>query len=153
MNFKGRRRHLVAALLALLAAHMPALSASAANDKTTAEPPKSLPAGEDVPAAYERRLLRLAEVLGALAYLQDLCKDPNAPNAAQVWRAQMTALMDAEGKTPLRRERLAGSYNRGFRGYETSYRHCTVNAQTIITRFLDESGRLAHEIAQHAGPT
>jgi uncharacterized protein (TIGR02301 family) len=129
---------------------------ASANDKSkgtteAAKPPPAAapPAGEDLSPTYERRLLRLAEILGALAYLQDLCKEPDAKATGQIWRAQMTALIDAEGKTDVRKERLAGAYNRGFRGYEVNYRRCTPNAQAIITRFLDESSKLAHDIAQH----
>ena len=150
---------LILCMLAGLAANIAAGHGASATDSRsaaeTAKPPAAAapPAGEDVPPSYERRLLRLAEILGALAYLQDLCREPDAPVAGKLWRAQMTALIDAEGKTGLRKERLAGAYNRGFRGYEVSYRKCTPNAQAIITRFLDESGRLAHDIARHAGPS
>ena len=58
----------------------------------------------------------------------------------------MRALLETEAKTDTRRERLAGAYNRGFRGYEVIYRICTPAAQTVVTRFLDEGGRLAREI-------
>ncbi len=146
-------------VLASLTANMAGGHCASVNDTRSATteaakpPPAVPPAGDDLPPTYERRLLRLAEILGALAYLQDLCGEPDAKAAGQVWRAQMTALMDAESRTALRKERLAGAYNRGFRGYEISYRNCTPNAQAVITRFLDESGRLAHDIAQHAGPS
>ena len=137
------------------AAKSTAKSAPAETSKT--------PPAEEAPPSYEPRLLRLAEILGALTYLQDLCKGADAQtagqtnhdqtnsgqmNSGQIWRAQMAALMEAEGRTQLTKQRLAGAYNRGFRGYETSYRRCTPNAQAVIARFLDESGRLAHEIAQ-----
>ncbi|MGP0058357.1 MAG: TIGR02301 family protein [Beijerinckiaceae bacterium] len=152
---------LVFCMLIILAANMAAGHCASVNEPRSAtteaaKPPPAVampPSGEDLPPSYERRLLRLAEILGALAYLQDLCAEPDAKAAGQMWRAQMTALMDAEGKTALRKERLAGAYNRGFRGYEASYRRCTLNAQAVITRFLDESGKLAHDIAQHAGPS
>lgn len=58
----------------------------------------------------------------------------------------MQALLEAEAKTAFRKERLAGTFNRSFRGYERSYRVCTPNAQAVITRFLSEGGRLAHEV-------
>ncbi len=150
---------IVLCMLASLVANIAAGQSASANDSRSvaaeaAKPPPAAapPSGEEPPPSYERHLLRLAEILGALAYLQDLCREPDAPAAGQVWRAQMTALMEAEGKTALK-ERLAGAYNRGFRGYEISYRNCTPNAQAVITRFLDESGRLAHDIARHAGPS
>ena len=59
--------------------------------------------------------------------------------------------MDAETQNALRRSRLAGAYNRGFNGYELNYRQCTPNAQAIITRFLDESGKIARDVAHRYG--
>ena len=63
----------------------------------------------------------------------------------------MRALMEAEARTEARRERLAGAYNRGFRSYETLYRSCTPNAQTIIERFLDEGGKIANDVTNRFG--
>jgi uncharacterized protein (TIGR02301 family) len=159
MRRKGQKRaarYVAFGMLALMLAPIAPGHGASANDKNkgtteAAKPPPAAapPAGEDLSPTYERRLLRLAEMLGALAYLQDLCREPDSKATGQIWRAQMTALIDAEGKTDVRKERLAGAYNRGFRGYEVNYRRCTPNAQAIITRFLDESGKLAHDIAQH----
>lgn len=100
------------------------------------------PASEPPPPPYEAQVLRLAEILGALTYLDDLCGFRDSGD----WRAKMQALLEAEAKTTFRKERLAGVYNRSFRGYERSYRACTPNAQAIINRFLAEGGRLAHEV-------
>lgn len=94
-------------------------------------------------------MLRLSEMLGALSYLADLC---GHEHNGRLWRSKMAALLDAEAKTALRKERLAGAFNRGFRGYALTYRLCTPNAQTIITRFLAESGKLAHDVAHRYGP-
>jgi uncharacterized protein (TIGR02301 family) len=143
MNLQKPIRLIAFCALAML---MAATGARCAETQKT--PP---PAAEETPQAHEPRLLRLAEILGALSYLQDLCKERETQAGGQIWRAQMTALMEVEGTTPARKERLAGAYNRGFRGYEFSYRSCTANAQAIIARFLDESGRIAHEIAPREG--
>ena len=78
----------------------------------------------------------------ALTYLEDLCLSPDSID----WRAKMQQFMDAETKTPFRKERLAGNFNRSFHDYERSYRVCTPNAQAIISRFLAEGGKLAHEV-------
>lgn len=86
--------------------------------------------------------MRLAEVLGALTTMRQLC---GAPDADQ-WRQRMQALLDAEGSSPARKDRLAGAYNRGLQGYGLTYRTCTANARLVIRRFLDESSRLAHDI-------
>jgi uncharacterized protein (TIGR02301 family) len=103
----------------------------------------------DAAPVYEPQLLRLSELLGALAYLQDLC----GHHQGDTWRAKMTALLDAEAKTPLRKERLAGAFNRGFQGYALTYRVCTPNAQAIISRFLAESSEIAHDVAHRYGPS
>ncbi|MGA8601103.1 MAG: TIGR02301 family protein, partial [Beijerinckiaceae bacterium] len=67
------------------------------------------------------------------------------------WRTKMAALLDAEAKTQTRRERLAGAFNRGFRGYEVIYRTCTPNAETVIARYLSEGERIARDISYRYG--
>jgi uncharacterized protein (TIGR02301 family) len=102
---------------------------------------------EEPPPPYEPELQKLAEILGALTYLDELC----AKKFQADWRAKMKALIDAETKTTARKEKLAGSYNRGFRDYERSYHICTQNAQTVIARFLAEGGKIAHEVVNRYG--
>lgn len=113
--------------------------------KAAPEPPRPPP--ETPPAPYEPQLLRLAELMGALAYLRDLCSDADG----EQWRQRMSTVIDAEASNPARREKLAGAYNKGFRGYEITYRSCTPNATLVIARFIDEGARLAHEIANRYG--
>ncbi|MBS7698317.1 MULTISPECIES: TIGR02301 family protein [unclassified Chelatococcus] len=109
-----------------------------------AETPTSSP--EERPL-YEGQMLRLAEVLGALSFLRNLCGANDAPQ----WYEKMRALIDAEASTAAERERLAGSYNRGFNGYALTYRRCNASAQAAITRFLDEGARLATTISSRFG--
>jgi uncharacterized protein (TIGR02301 family) len=109
--------------------------------------PKEQPAPTDSPAPYDRDLMRMAEVIGSLAFLRNLCA---APDAAQ-WPAQMKALIDAEGITSARRDRLAGAYNRGYRGYALTYRVCTPAAHEAAGRFLAEGERLSHALAGRFG--
>ena len=66
---------------------------------------------------------------------------------AEQWRARMQGLLDAEGTSQDRKDRLAGAYNHGLRGYGLTYRQCTANARLVIERFLDESSRLARDVA------
>lgn len=105
------------------------------------------PAAEGPPPPYEPQLLRLSEILGALAYLRDLCNAQDGDD----WRAKMASLLDAEAKNGPRRQKLVGAFNRGFRGYETTYRACTPNAQSAISRYAKEGARLAHEITYRYG--
>lgn len=110
-------------------------------------PVKPPPPPESALPPYEPQLDRLSELMGALAYLRDLCGKHDGTE----WRDHMSALLDAEATTPVRRERLAGAYNRGFRGYETTYSACTPSAELVIARFLDEGARLTRELSTRFG--
>lgn len=137
-----------ACAVAMLAAQAPPSLAARAHraEKPSAEPaPPSAPKPE-VPAnarPYDPQLLRLAELLGALTTMRQLC----GAGDAEQWRARMQGLLDAEGTSQDRRDRLAGAYNHSLRGYGLTYRQCTANARLVIERFLDESSRLARDVA------
>lgn len=105
------------------------------------------PAAEPPPAPYEKELLRLAEIMGALAMLRPLC---TAPDAGE-WSRRMQFLIDTEGTTPGRRERLAGAYNKGYQAYALTYRVCTPSAQEASTRFIREGEQLARNITGRYG--
>jgi uncharacterized protein (TIGR02301 family) len=124
------------------------LAATAAAQQRAPQPsrPEPPPVVEP-PAPYEPQLLRLAEILGSLAYLRDLC----GAGDGDKWRAQMAALLAAEGAVEARKERLAGSFNRGFRGFEQSYRSCTPNAELAISRYIEEGERIARDVASRYG--
>ena len=95
------------------------------------------------PAPYDRDLMRLSEIIGALAFLRGLCAAPDAAD----WPARMKALIESEGVTPGRRDRLAGAYNRGYRGYALTYRVCTPAAHEAAARYVAEGDRLSHALA------
>jgi len=144
----------VASLVALFAASDPAAAETPSNKPPAAKsaPAAPQPAQAPPPAAarpppYEAQLLRLAEMMGALTYLRDLC---GLGDGAK-FRAKLEALLKAEGITEQRRDFIAGAYNQAFRGYATTYRECTPAASEIIARFLTESARLAEEVASKYG--
>jgi uncharacterized protein (TIGR02301 family) len=121
---------------------------AAAQTRPPSRPPAQAPTPpppppEPPPAPYEPQVLRLAELLGALAYLTELCRQPDAA----LWPERMSQLIEAEGTTPDRRERLAGAYNAGYRGYQQVYPVCTDNARLVIDRALDEGQRIARDLA------
>ncbi|MGF9756924.1 TIGR02301 family protein [Microvirga sp. 0TCS3.31] len=105
------------------------------------------PAVEPPPAPYEKELLRLAEIMGSLAMLRPLCTAPDA----QEWSRRMQVLLEAEGSTPGRKERLAGAYNKGYQAYALTYRVCTPSAQEASVRFLAEGEQLARSITGRYG--
>ncbi|MGE3148575.1 MAG: TIGR02301 family protein [Pseudorhodoplanes sp.] len=89
----------------------------------------------------ENELQRLSEILGALHYLRGICS-----NDGPKWRADMQALLDAEAQGSERRGRLIASFNRGYRGFQQSYRTCTDSAKLAIERYLQEGAKISREI-------
>ena len=105
--------------------------------------PEPEPAPAVTPAApYDSDLQRLAELLGALQYLRTVCK----ANDGQKWRDQMQALLDAEAPDGERRRKIVANFNRGYRGFQQTYRTCTPAADIVIRRYLDEGAKIAREI-------
>jgi uncharacterized protein (TIGR02301 family) len=119
-------RVLLLAFLALFAAGAPAAPARA----------------EVAAAPFDGTLQRLAEILGALHYLRSIC----GTNEGQKWRNEMQAIVDAEAPQGERRARLIASFNRGYRGYQQSYRTCTPAADLVIRRYLEEGSKLIRDV-------
>jgi uncharacterized protein (TIGR02301 family) len=95
---------------------------------------------------YDDRLLRLAELLGAIHYLRELC----SANDGQMWRERMGELLDAEGSSALRRAKLSRVFNQGYRSYSRTYLSCTPSAQTTIAKFLTEGAKLSDGLVKSA---
>ena len=91
------------------------------------------------PPPYEAQMLRLAEIMGALAFLRDLCGDGDGAD----YRAKFAALMEAEAHGAERRAAWAGAFNQSFEDYRLSYGSCTPNARAAIASFLGEANKIA----------
>ena len=93
---------------------------------------------------YDAKLVRLAEILGAVHYLRELC----GAQEGQLWRDQMKEIIKDEGSTAVRRAKLVNSFNDGYRGYRRTYRTCTSSATVAITRFSAEGAQIATTLAK-----
>jgi uncharacterized protein (TIGR02301 family) len=102
---------------------------------------------EPPPAPYEKELLRMAEIIGSVAFLRSLCTAPDSTE----WPQRMQQLLDAEGTTPGRKERLAGAYNKGYRAFAVTYRVCTPSATEATNRYLREGDQIARGLASRYG--
>jgi uncharacterized protein (TIGR02301 family) len=96
----------------------------------------------DTVAPFDADLQRLAEILGALHYLRDIC----GAKEGQKWRLEMQALVDAEAPSGERRQLMIASFNRGYRGFQQTYRTCTPAASFAIRRYLKEGAKIAREV-------
>src|SRR3954447_24520493 len=116
------RRFIMAALISVVAATMPARA--------------------QAPAPFDANLQRLAEIMGALHYLREIC----GAKEGQKWRNEVQALIDAEAPAGDRRTRMVASFNRGFRVFQQTYRTCTPAAELVIRRYLEEGSKIAREV-------
>lgn len=95
--------------------------------------------GATVP--YDDRLMRLAEVLGSIHYLRNLCGEES-----NEWRAQMEQLLAVENPEPLRRARLVARFNLGYRSFDSVYTGCTEQALAAVDEYMQEGIALSREI-------
>jgi uncharacterized protein (TIGR02301 family) len=98
--------------------------------------------GQGGAAPFDPDLQRLAEILGTLHYLRAIC----GANEGQKWRNEMQALVEAETPAGERRDRMVASFNRGYRGFQQTYRTCTPAADFAIRRYLEEGSKISREI-------
>lgn len=110
--------------------------------------PAPPPAAAETPAPYDEQLLRLAEILGSVHYLRNLCN----PGKEDAWRADMQQLLDAEAKDEAKRkEKLTAAFNRGYRSFASVYTGCTPQAVVAEERYRNEGATLATEITARFG--
>ena len=97
---------------------------------------------QDAAAPFDGDLARLAEILGTLHYLRGICGN----NEGAKWRNEMQALVDAETPSGDRRTRMIASFNRGYAGFQQTYRTCTPAANVAIKRYLAEGARISRDL-------
>ncbi len=97
-------------------------------------------------APFEPGLMRLAEILGSLHFLRNLCGEKG-----DQWRGEMQKLLDSENPDPARRARLIASFNRGYRSFGSTYKQCTPSATEAINRYMREGESLSRDIASRYG--
>ena len=97
-------------------------------------------------APFEAGLMRLAEILGSLHMLRNLCGETGSE-----WREQMEKLLETENPAPERRARFIASFNRGYRSFAETYESCTPSALAAINRYMKEGEALTRDIASRYG--
>ena len=97
---------------------------------------------QDAAAPFDGDLQRLAEILGTLHYLRGIC----GTNEGLKWRNQMQALIDAETPSGDRRARMIAGFNRGYNGFQQTYRTCTPAASVAIRRYIEEGSKISRDL-------
>src|SRR5262245_24032313 len=97
---------------------------------------------QDAAAPFDGDLQRLAEILGTLHYLRGIC----GSNEGLKWRNEMQALIDAETPSGDRRARMIAAFNRGYNGFQQTYRTCTPAATVAVKRYIDEGVKISRDL-------
>jgi uncharacterized protein (TIGR02301 family) len=97
---------------------------------------------QDAAAPFDGDLQRLAEILGTLHYLRAIC----GSNEGSKWRNEMQALIDAETPSGDRRARMIAGFNRGYNGFQQTYRTCTPAASVAIRRYIEEGSKISRDL-------
>ena len=97
---------------------------------------------QDAAAPFDNELQRFAEILGTLHYLRGICGN----NEGGKWRNEMQALLDAETPSGERRARMIAGFNRGYNGFQQTYRACTPAASLAIRRYIDEGLKISRDL-------
>ncbi len=97
---------------------------------------------QDAAAPFDGDLQRLAEILGTLHYLRGIC----GANDGAKWRNQIEALIDAETPAGERRARMIAGFNRGYNGFQQTYRTCTPAASVAIRRYIEEGSKISRDL-------
>lgn len=97
---------------------------------------------QDGAAPFDADLQRLAEILGTLHYLRDIC----AAHDGAKWRNEMQALIDAETPTGERRAKMIAAFNRGYTWFQQTYRACTPAANVAIRRYIEEGAKISRDL-------
>jgi uncharacterized protein (TIGR02301 family) len=97
---------------------------------------------QDAAAPFDNELQRFAEILGTLHYLRGICGN----NEGSKWRNEMQALLDAETPSGERRTRMIAGFNRGYNGFQQTYRTCTPAATLAIRRYIDEGLKISRDL-------
>jgi uncharacterized protein (TIGR02301 family) len=132
------------AALALVAA--PTIGVAAG--KIIDVPAASAPPPEEKPVPYDPKLSRLAEILGSLDFIRNLCgKTPE-----QQWKKMMQQLLDSDARDETeRRARLTAAFNRGYRSFAAIQTSCNDELRAAGDRYRIEGATLATEIAARFG--
>jgi uncharacterized protein (TIGR02301 family) len=97
---------------------------------------------QEAAAPFDNELQRFAEILGTLHYLRGIC----GSNEGNKWRNEMQALLDAETPSGERRARMIAGFNRGYNGFQQTYRTCTPAATLAIRRYIDEGQKISRDL-------
>ena len=88
-------------------------------------------------------MLRLAEIMGALHYVQGLCDPANS----EFWRDRMQEMLRLEKPSLEQKNALTLQFNAGYDAASTKFSSCTDEARTLASAKATEGEAIAQSLA------
>jgi uncharacterized protein (TIGR02301 family) len=88
-------------------------------------------------------LMRLAEILGSVHHLRDVC----GANDGLLWRNKMIDMMNVAKLDPKQRKAMISHFNDAFYDARTRFPHCTSDAAKRANSLFNEAHHLAERLA------
>jgi len=95
---------------------------------------------------YDIKLTRLAEILGSLHYLRNLCGE-----TSMQWRNRMNQIIEAEKPNESRKARFYAAFNNAYNALSERYYECTPAAAEAIKRYGKEGATLSQDLVNRYG--
>lgn len=95
---------------------------------------------------YDDKLTRLAEILGSLHYLRNLCGD-----RSMQWRDRMNTMIEMEKPDEKRKARFYAAFNNAYHAFSEQYYECTPAAAEAIRRYDREGATLSQKLVDRYG--
>ncbi len=102
-----------------------------------------LHSGTAVNAALPARAVQLAEILGAVHHLRDVC----GTNEGQLWRNKMIEMLGVLAPSDAERQQLVKNFNDSYYRYKNAYPACSATAARQSDKLMQDGQRLAEELA------
>jgi uncharacterized protein (TIGR02301 family) len=102
-----------------------------------------LHSGTAVNAALPERAVQLAEILGAVHHLRDVC----GTNEGQLWRNKMIEMLGVLAPSDAERQQLVKNFNDSYYRYKNAYPACSATAARQSDKLMQDGQRLAEELA------
>jgi uncharacterized protein (TIGR02301 family) len=91
----------------------------------------------------ENGLERLAEILGSVHHLREVC----GANEGALWRNKMIDMMNVAALDAEHRQRMISHFNEGYYQAQTAFPGCSGRAAARANALFDEAHRLAARLA------
>ena len=99
---------------------------------------------QSLSASSQSRLLKLAEILGAVHHLRGIC----VAEETQTWRQSMIRLIETQDAPEWLADQMIDRFNQGYYREQSNYPVCDAASERRAVRLANEGARLAKSLSR-----